>query len=197
MDDPKSMSAYVDHLVQQKTYLTECFDLATPQSFLLDMATHCYLGSKHVLVLPGGGYSGDILICMQDGYKHYPHKQGIEMVTDILFSQCAIVCDKLISYIQSLRDSGGKFSDSFAQAVQYPKYRPVLRDKTILAKLVALRSSFRTANRSEVDRCGQLLIQAYLSKSPPEPRKIPERLRTIESTLIPANYKLALQHYGL
>jgi len=130
------VDAYVTWMIRDKTYLYECFDLATPASFLENFVRISYLRrDPHFFIVTTGG---NVLIRERDGYV----ERSIDRLVDIWYAQCERVC-------AAARESFEDLHGSIQSTITYPKMRSRLGAEAILAHLGRLR--FQFANGVDAD----------------------------------------------
>ena len=135
--DPMVVDAYVLHLLQDPTYLHECFDLATPESFLYDFVKRMYMESQAIVFL-----SDDAMMMQRDDGGHIACRasEGMDRVSRIWYDQCAHVCTKLMQQFDIIRQTG---ASSAATASSYPRQRPRLQTGVVLQTLRMLLFQFK------------------------------------------------------
>lgn len=148
-----AVTSYVASVLKDPTYLYECFDVATPSSFLYDFVKTTYRDADpHCLVFLGSG--GRMLVREPNGYVERDVDEGMGLVVGVWYSQCERVCATL------LRD----FDYSFAgmSTVLHPLERPRLKAGDIARKLQTLRYQF--ANRVDIEVVHTLMHRTWTKR---------------------------------
>jgi hypothetical protein len=125
------VDAYATWLVNDPTYLYECFEDSTPTSFLKDFVRTVYIRRDPNFFI----FTVDGAILVREHGSNY-----VETTMDRLivawYSQCEKVCSLAI------RMFDGGTHGSIQNTITYPKMRPRLSSKAILAHLERLRFQF-------------------------------------------------------
>lgn len=138
--DPTVVDAYVTRLLHD-AYLHECFDLATPSSFLYDFVKKMYVDSQYAIFL-----SDDVMMMQREGGDHVECRvhEGMDRMVSTWYDQCAQVCTRLMEQFDIVRAN----ADPLRARVSHPKNRPRLQASVILQTLRML--LFRFKNRIDL-----------------------------------------------
>ena len=137
---PSIADAYAAWMIQDRTYLYECFDLATPASFLENFVRIAYLRrDPHFFIATT---DGNALVRERDGYVERSLAEMIDRLVDVWYEQCERVC-------AAARESFADLHGPIQSTITYPKMRSRLSAEAILAHLGRLR--FQFANGVDVD----------------------------------------------
>lgn len=139
--DPAVVDAYVSVLLRDPAYLHECFDLATPASFLYDFVRRMYVDSQYAIFL-----SDDVMMMQREGGDHIECRvsEGMDRIVPIWYDQCAQVCTRLMEQFDIVRSK----AEPIRARVSHPKSRPRLQASVILQTLRML--LFRYKNRIDL-----------------------------------------------
>lgn len=158
---PDAVTKYVAWLFDNPTYLYECFDMVTPQSFLYDFVKHgnhdecvTFLPWNRMLVkeFPGGYV------------EYFPAKKGMRAVVKTWYVQCEQICSLLLRASFVLDDGPRNASDA---PLQIPRNRARLDTQTIVATLRALHFQFQTL--ADLDDVEDFMYRMCLRHPPRKP----------------------------
>lgn len=137
---PSISDAYAAWMIQDRTYLYECFDLATPASFLENFARVAYLRrDPHFFI---STIDGTALVRERDGYVERTVSETIDRLVTVWYAQCERVCSMA-------RETFEDVHGSIQSTITYPKMRSRLDAKIIRDVLGRLR--FQFAHEVDVD----------------------------------------------
>jgi len=144
------VDAYVTWMVGDKTYLYECFDLATPLSFLERFAKTAYVSRDPHFFIPMP--DGAALVRERDGYVEIASiDEAVRRVVETWYGQCEKICDKAASLV---------VDNPLKTTITYPKMRSRLGVEDIVAHLGRLKYAF--AHRVDAEAFAEIAKRRIL-----------------------------------